>query len=83
MTLAERTCTPRAVATDARVTPAQATSACSRMSPEHACVPSPPVAGCSPATTSPAHVPTVAVSACWSTVAVAVLLTTAEPGSSR
>ena len=38
-----------AVATAPSVTPAQATSASSSMSPEHRRLPSPPVAGCSPA----------------------------------
>ena len=38
-----------AVATAPSVTPAQATSASSSMSPEHSSVPSPPVAGCRPA----------------------------------
>ena len=37
------------VATERSVTPAHAASASSSMSPEHSCVPSPPVAGCSPA----------------------------------
>ena len=41
-----------AVATAFNVTPAQATSASSSMSPEQACNPLPPVAGCSPASTS-------------------------------
>ena len=40
---------PRLVATAPSVTPAQATSASSSMSPEHSSVPSPPVAGCRPA----------------------------------
>ena len=40
------------VATARSVTPAQATSACSSMSPEQSSVPSPPVAGCRPATAS-------------------------------
>ena len=43
---------PSAVATADRVTPAQAASASSSMSPEQACSPLPPVAGCSPASTS-------------------------------
>ena len=38
------------MATERSVTPAQATSASSSMSPEQASEPSPPVAGCSPAT---------------------------------
>ena len=41
--------TLKAVATDFRVTPAQATSASSSMSPEHSSRPEPPVAGCRPA----------------------------------
>ncbi len=41
-----------AVATADSVTPAQAASASSSMSPEQACTPLPPVAGCSPASTS-------------------------------
>ncbi len=40
---------PRLVETAPSVTPAQATSASSSMSPEHSWVPSPPVAGCRPA----------------------------------
>ena len=40
------------VATACSVTPAQATSASSSMSPEHSSAPSPPVAGCSPAVAS-------------------------------
>jgi len=44
--------TPIAVATALSVTPAQATSASSNMSPEHALSPLPPVAGCNPAVTS-------------------------------
>src|SRR5687768_356481 len=43
---------PSAVATALSVTPAQATSASSSMSPEQACCPLPPLAGCSPASTS-------------------------------
>ena len=41
------------------VTPAQATSASSSMSPEHASEPVPPVAGCRPASTSARPVSTV------------------------
>jgi hypothetical protein len=44
---------PMAVATALIVTPAQATSASSNMSAEHAMLPSPPVAGCRPAFVSP------------------------------
>ena len=40
---------PATVATARIVTPAHAASASSSMSPEHSCVPSPPVAGCRPA----------------------------------
>src|SRR5205823_7129066 len=43
---------PSEVATARIVTPAQATSACSSMSPERAFDPSPTLAGCSPALTS-------------------------------
>ena len=43
------TAIPSEVATARRVTPAQATSASSSMSPEQSSVPSPPEAGCSPA----------------------------------
>ena len=52
---------PMAVATLRRVTPAQARSACSSMSPEQASLPSPPVAGWKPARTGPAQLCTVAV----------------------
>ena len=48
------------VATERRVTPAQATSAWRSMSPEQASAPLPPVAGCSPAATSAA-----ARRTCW------------------
>ncbi len=51
-TCAEVSSTPIAVATALSVTPAQATSASSSMSPEQASRPLPPVAGCSPAVTS-------------------------------
>ena len=46
-----------AVATALMVTPAQATSASSSMSAEHARLPSPPVAGCRPAVVSPSRTP--------------------------
>ena len=49
---ASRTGSRSAVATAFSVTPAQATSASSSMSPEQALMPLPPVAGCSPASTS-------------------------------
>lgn len=81
VTVADRRSTDIAVATDASVTPAHATSACRMMSPEQACVPSPPVAGCSPATTSPETVGIVAVSCPWSTTALAVLVIRALSGS--
>ena len=48
-----------AVATDFKVTPAQATSASSSMSPEHNSSPEPPVAGCRPATASARPVSTL------------------------
>src|SRR6516162_348786 len=52
-----RSFTPMAVATALMVTPAQATSASSSMSAEHARLPSPPVAGCRPAVVSPSRTP--------------------------
>ena len=51
--------TPIAVATALSVTPAQATSASSSMSPEQASRPLPPVAGCRPAVTSARPVSTL------------------------
>ena len=51
VTVPPRSSTPIAVATAVKVTPAQATSASSSMSPEQAASPSPPVAGCRPAST--------------------------------
>ena len=48
-----------AVATAFRVTPAQATSASSSMSPEQSSMPEPPVAGCRPATASARPVSTL------------------------
>src|SRR6187551_605001 len=52
LTMASLTSTPMAVETARNVTPAQATSASSSKSPEHACIPLPPVAGCKPASTN-------------------------------
>ena len=54
-----RAATPMAVATALSVTPAQATSASSSMSPEQASRPLPPVAGCRPAVTSARPVSTL------------------------
>ena len=51
VTVPPSTGTPRAVATALSVTPAQATSACISISPEHAARPSPPDGGCRPACT--------------------------------
>jgi hypothetical protein len=48
-----------AVATALSVTPAQATSASSSMSPEQSSRPDPPVAGCRPATASARPVSTL------------------------
>ena len=70
------------VATARSVTPAQATSASSSMSPEHSSEPSPPVAGCSPATASARPVSTEQEmpSSSWPR---ARSVTTACSGSSR
>ena len=51
--------TLKSVATDFSVTPAQATSASSSMSPEHSSSPEPPVAGCKPATANARPVSTL------------------------
>src|SRR5215218_4663648 len=72
-----------AVATAFSVTPAQATSASSSMSPEHSSAPEPPVAGCSPATASARPVSTLQAM-CWSSsVPWALSVMTAAKGSDR
>jgi hypothetical protein len=61
-----------AVATALSVTPAQATSASSSMSPEHNSMPEPPVAGCSPATASARPVSTLQAMALSSSMPLAL-----------
>ena len=72
-----------AVATLRKVTPAQASSACSSMSPEQASVPSPPVDGCRPARTGAAHPSTVHVIPGSEKAARATSGVTARAGWSR
>ena len=59
--LAAKTALAAALAGSIIVTPAQATSASSSMSPEHASSPVPPVASCSPALIRPDHTSTLVV----------------------
>ena len=75
--------TLNAVATAFRVTPAQATSACSSMSPEQAEKPSPPVAGCRPASTSALPVSTLQVRPSPERSPSAWRVISAAPASSR
>src|SRR5919204_357080 len=70
------------VATARRVTPAQATSACSSMSPEHRSDPSPPEAGCRPAAATAAPVRTEQLMPS-SSVPVACSVTSAALASAR
>ena len=70
-----------AVATDFRVTPAQATSASSSMSPEHSSSPEPPVAGCKPATASARPVSTLQAMPSLSIEPLAFRVMTAAAGS--
>ena len=70
-----------AVATDFRVTPAQATSASSSMSPEQSSRPEPPVAGCRPATASARPVSTLQVRPSVSVEPLAFRVMTAADGS--
>ena len=70
-----------AVATAFSVTPAQATSASSSMSPEHSSSPEPPVAGCRPATLSARPVSTLQAMLLSSSVPLALSVTTAACGS--
>ena len=70
-----------AVATALRVTPAQATSASSSMSPEHSSAPEPPVAGCSPAVASARPVSTLQAMLLSSSVPLALSVINAAPGS--
>ena len=71
---------PIAVATALSVTPAQATSASSSMSPEQASSPLPPVAGCRPAVTSARPVSTLQAMPASSMSPSAVSVTTAASG---
>ena len=70
-----------AVATAFKVTPAQATSASSSMSPEQSSSPDPPVAGCRPATASARPVSTLQAIAVSSRVPRAFKVMTADWGS--
>ena len=72
-----------AVATAFSVTPAQATSACSSMSPEHAWRPVPPPEGCSPASTSALPVSTEHAIPDPSTAPAALRTMSAVSASSR
>jgi len=72
-----------AVATAFSVTPAQATSASSSMSPEQSDSPSPPVAGCSPASAMARPVSTLQVMVSSPSRPAARSVITALPGSSR
>jgi hypothetical protein len=72
-----------AVATLRIVTPAQASKACSSMSPEQASLPSPPVAGCKPARTGPDQVWTKVVTPSVSKEAAASSGVRELSGSSR
>ena len=73
--------TSTAVATDFSVTPAQATSASSSMSPEHSSSPEPPVAGCRPATASARPVSTLQAMPSLSIEPLAFSVITAAVGS--
>ena len=70
-----------AVATAFNVTPAQATSASSSMSPEQSSSPEPPVAGCSPATASARPVSTLQAMCASSSVPLAFKVMKADFGS--
>ena len=70
-----------AVDTAFSVTPAQATSASSSMSPEHSSMPEPPVAGCRPATASARPVSTLQAMLVSSSVPLAFSVIIAAPGS--
>ena len=74
---------PSAVATARSVTPAQATSACNRRSPEQASSPVPPVAGCRPASTSARPVSTWQLTAVSSSRPDALSVTRARSGAAR
>ena len=71
------------MATAFSVTPAQATSACSSMSPEQACSPLPPPEGCSPASTSALPVSTEQAISAPPTSPAALSTISAAPASSR
>ena len=71
------------MATARSVTPAQATSACSSMSPEHSSEPSPPVAGYGQATASSRPVATEHATACSSSSPRARKVTSASRGLPR
>ena len=70
-----------AVATAFSVTPAQATSASSSMSPEQSSSPEPPVAGCRPATASARPVSTLQAMLASSSVPLAFSVMKAALGS--
>ena len=74
---------PSAVATEHIVTPAQATSASSSMSPEQASIPLPPVAGCRPASASARPVATLHAMLSSSSRPSARSVTSAVLGSAR
>ena len=75
--------TLNAVATAFTVTPAQATSASSSMSPEQSSRPEPPLAGWRPAACSARPVSTLQAMPPSSSVPLALSVTTAAPGSLR
>ena len=70
-----------AVETAFSVTPAQATSASSSMSPEQSSMPEPPVAGCRPATASARPVSTLQAMFWSSSEPLAFSVISAAPGS--